>query len=102
MRVIEAYHCDYCKKYSKNKGVITRHEKECYHNPVMRACATCKHLSNVDHRRPHMLLKYVTTTYSRPVCERGFELSPLDDSRLIGYRVDLKHHCEAWEQGDEY
>ena len=30
---ITAWQCEYCKRYRKTKGSITRHEKICFHNP---------------------------------------------------------------------
>jgi hypothetical protein len=39
--------CDFCKKYSTNKGSITRHQKGCSNNPANKtACLgiLCKHL----------------------------------------------------------
>jgi len=105
MKIIEAYHCDYCKKYSKSKGVITRHEKECYHNPVTKACATCKHLRQEDYKHPYWSGAQgveMESTWARPMCAEGVEISfrnkPED---AIGHRIDLKNNCPLWEQREE-
>lgn len=104
MKVIEAYHCDYCKKYSKSKGVMTRHEKECYHNPVTRACATCKHMYQAPYKKPHILPDgtEIACGMARPMCAVGVGISFItapDDIR--GHRIDLKNNCPLWEQREE-
>lgn len=47
MKTIEqkVYHCDYCKRYSIHKNVMSRHEKICSNNPINKhACFDCIHL----------------------------------------------------------
>lgn len=88
MKIIEAYHCDYCKKYSKSKSVMTRHEKTCFHNPVMRACATCENLEQVEFTRE---MPFVS---SRPMCRAGVEISQLNSNSVFGYEVKLQSECE--------
>ena len=97
MRTIEAYHCDYCKKYSKSKGVITRHEKECYHNPATKACATCAHFGQEEHKRPDFFIGQ-SATHLRPVCDLGIGLYIEDEERVLGYKAALRNHCEAWSE----
>lgn len=96
MRTIEAYHCDYCKKYSKSKRAITRHEKECYHNPITKACATCVNFGQTDHKRFDELFGEVTSI--RPVCDKGINISPDNSNYEMGYQVKLRNHCPKWEQ----
>lgn len=98
---IEAYHCEYCKKYSKSKGVMTRHEKQCYHNPVTKACATCKYLSQEDYSRPFFLGDggEIIVTATRPICKKECVISSMNEGRDgAGHSVDLKHNCFLWEQ----
>ena len=39
---ITVYECEYgCGRYLKTKKCIENHEKRCFFNPVMKACATC-------------------------------------------------------------
>lgn len=100
MRIIEAYHCDYCKKYSKSKGVITRHEKECYHNPVTKSCASCSHFGQEDHKRPDSFTGQ-PATHLRPVCDLGIALYIEDEGRELGYKTALRNHCESWDKKEE-
>lgn len=101
MKIIEAYHCDYCKKYSKSKGVITRHEKECYHNPVTRACATCEHFGYQDYRTKH---NGCDVTGTRPMCFLDIQISTLniDESGDKTHKISLAHHCPLWKLRKEH
>lgn len=104
MKVIEAYHCDYCKKYSKSKGVITRHEKECYHNPITQACATCENMYQEPYTRPHILPNgtEIACGLSRPICTKGIIISDLNRPESIsGHRISLKNNCAFWDKKDE-
>lgn len=92
MKIIEAYHCDFCKKYSKSKSVMTRHEKTCFHNPIMRACATCKNLEQVEFTRE---MPFVS---NRPMCRAGIEISPLNDNYELGYQIKLQSECKSYKQ----
>ena len=44
---ITAYLCDFCpmgkrKRFATRSGA-TRHERQCFYNPLRRACASCSH-----------------------------------------------------------
>ena len=99
MREIKAYHCDYCKKYSKSKGAMTRHEKECYHNPVTKACATCKFLEQVEETTTDEV--FGTTKIVRPICQKGIRVSVVNNEYARGYDVRLNHHCELWQEKED-
>jgi hypothetical protein len=41
MKNVNAHQCDFCGKlYLINKS-CSRHEKNCYHNPITKSCITC-------------------------------------------------------------
>ena len=37
------WECNFCKKLLKSKKGIEKHVVSCYHNPDMKACASCNH-----------------------------------------------------------
>jgi hypothetical protein len=41
MTEISAYSCDFCGKIYRLKKSAKSHEKRCYRNPEMKACAAC-------------------------------------------------------------
>lgn len=48
------YFCEYCKKYSIHKNVMSRHEKRCSRNPVNNhACFSCVHLKKEVRTETH-------------------------------------------------
>lgn len=87
---IKAYNCDYCKKYSKSKGAMTKHERVCYHNPATRSCATCKNM----YQEGHMVDEILQISRDLPCCTKGIELTDY-------FHVTLKNHCPLWEQEKE-
>ncbi len=38
----QVWKCDYCLKTDKSKEPISEHEKNCYLNPAVKDCGTCK------------------------------------------------------------
>ncbi|MCS3178458.1 hypothetical protein NXU87_20420 [Candidatus Bacteroides intestinigallinarum] len=101
MKEIEAFQCDYCKKYSKSKSVIRRHESECYHNPVTKACATCGNYGKEHYKVDNSVLPncFEGDVYSsRPMCKVGKSISYLKDGKVT---VDLRNDCECWIQNKE-
>lgn len=85
MKEIKAYNCDFCKKYSKSKGFMARHEKECFYNPIAKACATCSKLYQQrivtdEERRISMEL---------PACEAGIPLT--HETKAV-----LRDNCSEW------
>ena len=102
MEEIKAYKCDFCRKYSRSKSYIKKHEKECYHNPTTRSCATCWNLCSKTRERNSENGEYIVNeAYS--VCSKGIEVCILDDARV---KQTLRHHCDLWEKNieieDEY
>lgn len=108
MKEIKAYHCDFCKKYSISKGVITKHEKKCFHNPVTKACATCEYFNQEEYTRPYSTPDGMKTeiTASRPICKKGIEISwftnivpfPLSDDTGKTHEINLRSNCSEWKQ----
>ena len=98
MKIIEAYHCDYCKKYSKSKGAMTRHEKNCYHNPITKACASCGNYKQDKVRCEVADELGIDSYHYRPSCTKGKSLFNLDSNNPQGYKVTLKNNCELWEE----
>lgn len=41
---ITRFQCDFCDKHYSAKASAKKHEKKCFYNPEMKACATCRHL----------------------------------------------------------
>lgn len=105
MYKIEAYHCDYCKKYSKSKGVITSHEKKCFYRPETKSCATCRNYHIKEHRysQPNVdgvIVGYITEI---PVCVKGIKFfdSEPEQGKPFFQKSTLKTGCGQWEQQDE-
>jgi len=46
MKQIKAFKCEYCKKVLLSRNGMSRHEKQCYYNPISHSCITCLHLSD--------------------------------------------------------
>lgn len=101
MKEINAYQCDYCKKYSKSKSVIKKHESKCFYNPITRACATCGNYYQ-DHfkiQKTNAPFDYGGDVYGlRPICKAGKRISDLKDGNVT---VDLCNSCECWIEKEE-
>jgi uncharacterized protein YraI len=96
MEQIVAYKCGFCRKYSTSKSHMKKHEQTCYHNPDMRACATCTNMEQKTYRTKE---GYVD---SRPVCTCGVPISSIEGGRKS---INLRHNCEQWRkltEGDDY
>ena len=100
MKEIKAYHCDYCKKYSKSKGVMTRHERSCYHNPITKSCVTCIHFGNDYHKYiKNINGNDISCNQLYPVCLMGEKfINSIPDDGPILQRFNLKTSCENWFQ----
>lgn len=104
MYKIEAYQCDYCKKYGKSKSHIKKHEGECYHNPVTKACATCANLTQEMYKvdKQNLYFPYEGDVYdSIPKCMFGKSISSITDGKKV---VNLQSNCDCWveeEQNEE-
>ena len=89
MYKINAYHCDHCKKYSSSKGVITKHEKVCFHNPSTRSCVTCEHIDWADNPFEDLETK----------CLAGIEIGVKGKEPFT--RPSLHTNCANWEYSKE-
>jgi len=101
MKTIEAYQCDYCKKYSKSKSVMKKHESKCFHNPKAKACDTCGNCyqSLCKVRNEISPFNYARNVYSdKSVCKAGINLSELKDGSLT---IRLCDNCEYWIEKEE-
>lgn len=95
MKEIKAYQCDFCKRISKTKGFMTEHEKECYLNPISRACETCGNL----HQMSYVIDDVLQITRNMPYCTKGIEITtPVNTSPSRDFRINLKYNCPSWEQ----
>lgn len=98
MREFTAYHCDFCKKYGKQKARIKQHEATCFKNPVTKSCATCIHLKQkefnpyTDNDAPFgdgdIWIDYI------PICNEGVDVSNLENGEK---KVYLRTQCPLWE-----
>lgn len=98
---IKAYQCKFCKKYSRSKSVMKKHESKCYHNPVTKACATCANCVQEHYKvdKSAFLVDIDTDVYSdRPMCKRGLTISHLKDGF---HKADLRSNCNFWVEKDE-
>lgn len=101
MKEFKAYHCDFCKKYGKQKSRIKKHEESCYHNPITKSCATCIHLKQQEFTIP-AINEVGDTPFGEssgwvdyiPVCKEGVDISQIDDGEKEVY---LKTKCPLWE-----
>jgi len=48
MKKVEYWKCDYCRRATYRKGVMVKHENQCFRNPEVRACASCVFRKRVD------------------------------------------------------
>lgn len=96
---INAYKCDFCKKYSSAKSVITKHEKKCFGNPINRACKTCLHYS-------HRFINVHTNetapfsdafTEQVPFCNAGIKYEVVREKSVFAPVFRLKNNCELWK-----
>lgn len=95
MREIKAYACDFCKKFTKTKQSMKKHEALCFHNPIAKACASCEHYIQEEHK---VEINGIPAYQSRPSCTKGKSLFNLDSNNPQGYKVTLKNNCELWKE----
>lgn len=96
MKEIKAYHCDFCKKYSKSNQYMKQHEKICCYNPDTRSCGTCVHFRQKSYKTK--TTSGLDCTDAIPVCNEGVEISSLS---VKGKKLLLKTQCPLWED-EEY
>lgn len=100
MQKIEAYQCDYCKKYGKSPSNIKRHEKECYYNPATRSCATCANLMQEHYKvdKRNLSIDVPGDVYDcMPKCMLGKNISSIQDGKKV---LNLQHKCECWSESE--
>lgn len=66
MKKINAYQCDFCRKYLKTKGAMKNHESYCFANPEKKACRSCIYKEWGNFLEPEESLHR---------CEKGIDLS---------------------------
>lgn len=100
MYKIEVYQCGFCSKYGKSQSNIRKHEKECYYNPVTKACATCVNLTQRDYKVDKRLVSdYTGDVYDCiPECKAGKTISSITDKGKI---IDLQHNCDCWVENEQ-
>lgn len=92
MKEIKAWHCDFCKKYSKSEQFMKQHEKTCCFNPITKSCATCIHFKQKQYK--------TKTDFGQecigeiPVCDEDVAIAELTDK---GKKLSLKTKCPLWE-----
>nr|DAK10581.1 MAG TPA: Transcriptional repressor CTCF/DNA Complex factor zinc finger protein-DNA [Caudoviricetes sp.] len=99
MHEIKAYQCAYCRKYSKSKSVMKKHESKCFHNPITKACATCGNRFQEHYKVEKLFVPFVGDVYAyRPVCKAGKIITELRDGELS---VNQRDNCEYWIKKEE-
>lgn len=101
MKTIEAYQCDYCKKYSKSKSVMKKHESKCFHNPKKKTCATCgnhyQELYKVENQISPFNHDGGVFSY-KSICKAGINIYELKDGKIT---IRLCDNCEYWIENEE-
>lgn len=100
---ITKYKCSYCNKREfKTKSSCVRHEKRCFWNPIMRACATCGNCEpyHAEHdvyigdgnvtQHESCLTSYWCDEYNRNLITDG--VNPYDN---------YKSNCKQWKERTE-
>ena len=99
MHEIKAYQCAYCKKYGKSKSTMKKHESNCFHNPITKACATCGNRFQEHYKVENFFVPFDGDVYAnRPVCKAGKIISEVRDGELS---VNLRDNCECWIEKEE-
>ena len=96
MYEIKAYQCAYCKKYSKSKSVMKKHESKCFYNPITRACATCANCIQEHYKVDKASLppNFEGEVYSyRPMCKADQTISHLVEGV---HKTNLRGNCKFW------
>ena len=87
------FQCEHCKeKTYSTKGNCVRHENDCYANPNMKACRTCKHYSKVYETvyNPYHGGDPGSTDY-----EREYSWCIIKEKEL-GREIPFKHYCPSY------
>jgi hypothetical protein len=96
MKEVIMYQCGFCKKKYSYKGSAIRHEKECFHNPIHKACASCGNFyqeeKTIERDNEYPLSIKV------PACSAGKEIGKVvyDDLGLPHSIASMKHGCKGW------
>ena len=102
MKEIKAYACDYCPKYYKHKNSAIRHEKQCFHNPIIKACMSCQNFKtdyDTVYVRPNGDQNYGDADY-----EEKYNYCSYDE-KVFGHGTGEKrfqNNCNYWvaKEGD--
>jgi len=87
LRKVTAYGCDYkCgQKVVLSKSSMKEHESRCFHNPVNKACASCKHFE-LEYDGNGMEGTRYNEEWTNLLCKAEYV-----------YMDKLQHHCELHE-----
>lgn len=77
---------------------MTKHEKNCYHNPITKACASCANFKQEKFKCEVTDVFEIDSFHYRPSCVKGESLFTIDTDNPQGYKVTLKNNCELWEE----
>lgn len=98
---IKAYQCEYCKKYSKSKSVMKKHELKCFHNPITKSCATCANCIQESYKVDTSAFKFDVegdVSSCRPMCLMGQTISRLAAGM---HKTYLRSNCKFWVKREE-
>jgi hypothetical protein len=97
---IKAYKCEFCnKKIYQAKSSAVRHEKQCYANPIMKACRSCDHLikiSNTVYVPPHGDQNYGDSDYEEIILHCLAKDKTIKKSNCHG---EFEVNCYRWKDG---
>lgn len=79
------YRCDHCRKSYSKKNLCLAHEKECHHDPAVKACTTCRHFVPLTAYQPNVCLVGVFDGYLRDPATGDYT------------QVTFTRHCSKWE-----
>ena len=95
---VNGFICEYCTAAGKKRRVLSsasgcaRHEKNCYHNPIRRACATCQLcVQDLDEDDP----KEVWGNGLK--CNEGHDREDIGMCNGMVFPAAPQHDCEHWQ-----
>lgn len=98
---IKAYQCVFCKKYSRSKSVMKKHELKCFHNLDTKSCATCANCVREHYKvdKAALPFDYECDVYShRPMCKADQIISHFAAGML---KTNLRSNCKYWIKKEE-
>jgi hypothetical protein len=100
VNIVQAFQCEFCEKVYKNKDSCRKHEKQCFANPIMKACRSCKYAikdSETVYERPHGDQNYGDADY-----DIEFTYCEITEKSLNypGKPISFKSNCPYYSQGE--